>query len=111
MYFLLCRRYVVGSKISGLIVRVGCLVLVQVVFSVRMYSGDSFLCHSLNRLLLQIPVVLLCGNVWARFENLVILHILVTAVTIFSLCQEAWSVEGGFTLHSFGSVKKALCCA
>jgi hypothetical protein len=37
------------------------------------------------------------------------LFILVTAVTVFSLYQKVWSVEGGFSLHGFGSVKNHLC--
>jgi len=43
------------------------------VFNVRMYSGESFLSQSWNGMLLKIPVILLCGNVWARLKNLIIL--------------------------------------
>ena len=37
----MCHKHVVGSKISSLIVHVGCSV--RMVFSVTVYSGDSFL--------------------------------------------------------------------
>ena len=78
------------------------------VFSVRMYSGDSFLSVLKQDALTDTSYF----TVWERVGKIQEFgHSYRFLLLLFRLYQEVLSGKGDFTLHGFGSVKNALCCS